>query len=272
MSNHSIITTNTNKLESEYFETITQYDQMFDELWIENPYVKKGLACPYFSLFTAEMFMNNNNTDKERHERNIHAAVSSNILLGSNDEMDFKQLISYTDLAENDIGCTLAELIQSGEFKLEELFTSNTNTYCVIFLKNAKFFVVMCNNTGYHIRDCHESVQHTFSDKKQLIEMLNNTYQFNCVVDVGGITYGDYSSIEFIKIEKKFNNTLNDLIVSALDNTEQLTPQYTEEDDDILQSVIAECFGQTDVISQSVVGELLGENGDIDLSDLSDTE
>jgi hypothetical protein len=219
--------------------------------------------------------MNNNNTDKAQHERNIQSAISANILLGSTNDMDFKQLISYTDLVENDIGCTLAELIQSGEFKLEDLFTSDSSTYCVIFLKNAKFFVVMCNNTGYHIRDCHESVQHTFSDKKQLVEMLNNTYQFNCIVDVGGVTYGDYSSIEFIKIENKFNNMLNNLIESSIDNNEQLAHQYIDEDedeyDDILQSVIAECCGQNDIMSQTIVSELFEEHG-IDLSDLSDSE
>jgi len=214
-------TTSTNESVSEYFETITQYDQKFDELWIENPTVKKGLACPYFSLFTAEMFMNGCEPDKNQHEKNIESAINCNILMGSSDEMDFKQLISYTDLAEKDIGCTLAELIQSGDFKLEELFTSDSTDYCVIFLKNAKFFVVMCNDTGYHIRDAHESIQHTLFDKNQLVDMLNNTYQFNCVVDVGGLTYGEYSSIEFIKIEKKFTNVLHNLIGSNLDNTEK---------------------------------------------------
>jgi hypothetical protein len=253
---------NNNTVDPTYFETITQYDQKFDDLWIANPTVKKGLACPYFSLFTAEMFMSGSNIDKFTHEIIIESAINANILVGSNDEMDFKQFVGYTDLHEKDIGCTLAELIQVGEFKLDELFTSDSEKYCVIFLKNAKFFVVLCDKNGYHLRDAHESVQYTFFDKTQLIDKLNSTYQFNCVVDVGGVMYGDYSSIEFIKVEHKFNNILNNLLETAADN-------YDFSGDDDMVKAIAESLDHKE----------LSENFDSDhscsgddITDISDTE
>ena len=246
-----------------YFDTITQYDHQFDELWIVNPTVKKGLACPYFSLFTAEMFMNNGKTDKNTHECIIGSSISTNILAGSNDEMDFKQLVGYTSLSEKDIGCTLAELIQVGEFKLEELFTSDSKRYCVIFLKNAKFFVVMCDENGYHIRDAHESVQYTFFDKEHLIDKLNTTYQFNCAVDVGGVVYGDYSSIEFIKIEHEFDNVLSVLTETALDSA------IDDETEKAMIKAMTESLDQEELSEHFDYDD--SPSGD-DITDISDTE
>jgi hypothetical protein len=248
---------NSNAANPIYFDTITQYDKRFDELWMENPTVKKGLACPYFSIFTADMFMNNGETDKNVHESNIESAINANILIGTNDEMDFKQLISYTDLSEKDIGCTLAELIQIGEFKLEELFTSNSEKYCIIFLKNAKFFVVLCDTTGYYIRDAHDSVQYAFSNKTDMIDKLNTAYQFNCIVDVGGVVYGDYSSIEYVKIEHKFNNILNSLVQTVFDDT-------FEKNNDEMVKAIAESLNHQELDFDN--------DSDDNITDISDTE
>jgi len=238
------INTTENGIEPTFFDTITQYDNKFDPLWLANPDVKKGLACPYFSLFISEKFMNKNSTDKEDYEKDLELAINTNILMGTNDEMTFEQLVGYTDLNKKDIGCTVAELISNGDFKLEkELFESTSNEFCVIFLKNAKFFVVLCDASGFHVRDSHESVQFTFYSTAQLIYHLNTVYQFSETVNVGGITYGDYSSIEFIKIEKQFQNVLQNLVESKLEDQEEveddLKQMKGEDNDDSLQAAIA---------------------------------
>lgn len=232
-------------LEPVFFETITQYDKKFDPLWLANPEVKKGLACPYFSLFICERFMETCETEKSDYEKDLETSINTNILMGTNDEMTFEQLVDYTDLSKKDIGCTVADLISNGEFKLEEeLFKSDKDKFCVIFLKNAKFFAVLCDASGYHVRDAHESVQFTFFTVQQLINHLNTVYQFSNTVNVGGVVYGDYSSIEFIKIERKFQNILKSLVETKLEDQEETDKNIQnmikeEDNDDYLQAAIA---------------------------------
>ena len=247
MADQALVNTIANTMDScldpAFFETITQYDKKFDPLWLANPDVKKGLACPYFSLFIAERFMSEDSTDKDDYEKDLETSINTNILMGTNDEMTFEQLVGYTDLNKKDIGCTVAELISNGDFKLEkELFESVSNKFCIIFLKNAKFFVVLCDASGYHVRDAHESVQFTFYTTSQLINHLNTVYQFSETVNVGGVTYGDYSSIEFIKIEKQFQNVLQSLVESKLEDQEEVEiidkQMKAEDNDDYLQAAI----------------------------------
>jgi len=203
-----------------FFDTITQYDNKYDKLWKDNPYVNKGLCCPLFALISAERFLKNGQINRETHEENIDRAIDTYILLNNNKELTFEELINYTDLDSKDIMCTTTELINSGEFSLEELFDetfnddNNTNySYCnaVIFLKNAKFFVVMYDVMGYYIRDCHEQFQYNFSTLEELITHLNNIYQFNTTINLDGVVYSDYSSIEYIKINRKINNVLRNI-------------------------------------------------------------
>lgn len=236
-------------IEPTFFETITQYDQSFDPLWLANPEVKKGLACPYFCIFTAESFMNGGDVSREDYERDLETSINANILMGTNDEMTFEELVGYTSLNKKDIGCTVAQLIQSGEYDLKDLFKSEKETYCVMFLKNAKFFVVLCNDEGFHIRDAHESVQYTYYSVDQLIDRLNTVYQFNSAINIGGVAYDDYSSIEFIKIEEKFQNTLRDLISAKLEHQEgeteliQNVKMVDEKEDSMVQAAIAASLG-----------------------------
>lgn len=220
----------TDGLEPMFFETMTQYDKSFDDLWVTNPEAKKGLACPYFSIFAAQEFMNTTKCDQATHEVTLRSAITANVLLATNDEMTFETLVSYTDLNPKDIGCTTAGLLAANEYDLkDEVFNSDCDKYAVIFLKNAKFFAVLVDDTGFHTRDAHESVQFDFYTLDQLMEHLEKTYQFKSNINVGGVSYDDYGSIEFLKITKPFNNVLNNLIESKLEDQEVETKLEFEE-------------------------------------------
>ena len=64
-----------------FFESFTQYDASFNNIWAQNPNAKKGLACPYFSLFTAQQFMNDFDISQNIHKQNLVKAININVLL-----------------------------------------------------------------------------------------------------------------------------------------------------------------------------------------------
>jgi hypothetical protein len=231
-----------------FFDTITQYDNKYDKLWEDNPNVSKGVVCPYFSLITAEKFFKNGLLTKEAHENNLNVAIDTFILLDDSRELTFEELVAYTDLDKKDIMCTTSELINMGEFSLKELFTNNSSypyyNYAIMFLKNAKFFVVLCDHIGYHIRDCHESFQYSFYKLDELIDHLNKIYQFNITINLDGVEYCDYSSIEYIRIDRKINSVLRNVIKyqfedasnDELENTSLIDYIDTDESHDYILS------------------------------------
>jgi hypothetical protein len=210
---------------TQVFESITQYDNSFNHLITSS---RKGLACPFFSLISAFNFMEKNQKDELIHFMNIEQAIISSNNLKTNEEITFNDLINLTDLNPSDIGCCSVYLINLKEFNLKELLTSENN-FAIIFLKNAKFFVVLYDKQTYCIRDCHESFQYNFCSVDELIFHLNDIYQFDKKINVSGFSYDDYDSIEFIKIENKFKNNLNEMF---------LINDIFENDDEEIQQVL----------------------------------
>jgi hypothetical protein len=196
------------------FESITQYNKKFDDLFVDKS--SKGFACGFFSIMTAYSFMNNNNFDKESHENNIESGIRYTINNKIFEGFNFDKLIQKTsNLNINEILSTSVELINAGILSYEHIFDINhLDKYAIIFLKNEKFFVVMYNknHNKYYLRDCHESLQYTFDSLDDLIIRLDTAYQFGNNIDILNDEYIAYSSIEFIKITKHFEQyiKLND--------------------------------------------------------------
>ena len=199
-----------------YFNTITQYDHSLDEIWDNDKSCKKGLACPFFALFTAQEFMNNNKKDEEAYLKVLNKAIYTNKILNIHDELSFTNLLSYSDLNLDNICYTISTLIKSGEFDIKKVFTEKNNC-AFIFLKNGKFFTIV-KDTHYHIRDCHEITQYTFDSIDLLLEHLNIIYQFDQRIVIDDIPYDEYSSIEFLKINMPFITPFDD------DKEEEKTP------------------------------------------------
>jgi hypothetical protein len=188
------------------FESITQFDKSFDNLF-ENKNLK-GYACGIFSLLTANSYLNNILITKDVHENNIRKAVKicseNKIFYG----MSFDELLSTTNLYPENINSTSVELIINDVIGYNHMF--NIKDKCaVIFLKNEKFFVVICDKNKYYLRDCHESKQYNFDSLEELIQRLNTAYQFDNQIDLIVDEYTNYSSIEFIKITENFNFMFN---------------------------------------------------------------
>jgi hypothetical protein len=183
------------------FESITQFDKSFDNLF-ENKNLK-GYACGIFSLLTANSYLNNIPITKDVHENNIRKAVKicseNKIFYG----MNFDELLSSTNLNSQDVNSTSVELIIHNVIGYNHIFDIKDKC-AVIFLKNEKFFVVICDKNKYYLRDCHESIQYDFDSLEELVQKLNIAYQFNNQIDIIVDEYTNYSSIEFIKITQNF--------------------------------------------------------------------
>lgn len=188
------------------FQTITQFIDIDDEEYNRKKYNKN--ACHFFALKTAYEFMKKKECSKTTHEANIYYAINVNKAM-ANKELYFDEIIKFTNLNKNDICATSTEIIKSGDFPIELIFPDSKNSYCVIVLKNSKYFNVIFYNDRYFIRDCHEPFQYDFNTKNELINYLNKTYQFNESIIVDGFPIPEFSSIEYIFVDKPFEFTNN---------------------------------------------------------------
>ncbi len=188
------------------FQTITQFIDIDDEEYNKKKYNKN--ACHFFALKTAYEFMKKKECSKTTHEANIYYAINVNKAM-ANKELYFDEIIKFTSLNKNDICATSTEIIKSGDFPIELIFPDSKKSYCVIVLKNSKYFNVIFYNDRYYIRDCHEPFQYDFNTKQEFIQHLNKTYQFNESIIVDGFPIPEFSSIEYIFVDKPFEFTHN---------------------------------------------------------------
>lgn len=197
-----------NNIKMNCFQTITQFINTEDEEYNSKKYNKN--ACHFFSLKTAKEFFKKKDMSKTCHESNIYFAINMNKLF-QNHEMYFEDVIKFTDLSSKDICATSTELIETGNYSLDLIFPVTDKSYCLVILKNSKYFVVMHYDGKFYIRDCHEPYQYNFDSKNEMIEHLNEFYQFNQSIVVDGYAIPEFSSIEYIFIDKDFKFNLENL-------------------------------------------------------------
>lgn len=214
------------------FDTITQYDKQFDKLFTNINH--KGYACSIFALITALKFLhtcdNNQNkhwsTDKKAHEDTVKHAIKITSLYDITDGITFDNLLLlHTNIDINNICATTVELIKNNIIGYEHMFPGSNKRYATIILKNEKYIVVLVDNSGWKVRDCHESIQYDFDNIKDLIKHLSEKYQFSEQINFGDtnanfIDYSHYSSIEFVIIDSKFKSET--LSVIALENVKDI--------------------------------------------------
>ncbi len=202
------------------FQTITQFKNTEDDNYNKKKYNKN--ACHFFSLKTAYEFMKKKECSKTTHEDNIYFSINMN-KLHDNQDMYFDEIIKYTDINKNEIYATTTDLIKNGEYSVDLIFPDSEQSYSVIILKNAKFFVVNHYNNVYYLRDCHEPYQYDFLTKKELINHLNKMYQLTESIVVDGYPIPEFSSIEYIIIKNKFNFYLDmekEILNTKMKNTD----------------------------------------------------
>ncbi len=190
---------------------ITQYDKSFDHLFVNG--ARKGMACSYFSIFTAWRYMKKYEPTLNVHIDNVTNAVNVSRDLFTSTGISFNELLeNYTSLKSNDIaGCT-TELIASKEVKYTDIFPESDKKYAMIFLKNEKYIVVLVNKNNYYVRDCHETKQCNFTSLDSLAQHLETIYQFATSINIDGIHYYEYSSIEYLKVDDEFDTFLSGML------------------------------------------------------------
>ena len=198
---------------TETFNTFTQYDKQFNDMFKDKN--KKGYACTYFSLISVWKFINGEDPTKESHEKTIRQSL----LLQSMCDIDFgltfeELLVSYTNIKPSNIQATTPELINNEIIGFNDIFKplKNNTRKGVILLKNERYIIVLIDKTKFYVRDCHEKKQINFTEFNDLVKYFNKTYQFNKNINLSGIDYSDYSSIEFLNIDDEFELNFSDQI------------------------------------------------------------
>lgn len=186
------------------FESITQYDKMFAEIAKGN-FAGKNF-CPLFSLLTALDWIQNNKMDQLSHNENVIKSVINHVGAKVGQTMTFDNLIgTFTKLNKKEIMATTVELVKENIIGYEHMFEKKNKPYCVIFLKNGKFFVVIVtSNYKFHVRDCHEKSQVNDLSFDEIKKYLDDIYQFNKEIDLDGYKVEEFSNIEFLQIYEPF--------------------------------------------------------------------
>lgn len=187
-----------------YFDSITQYDKQFD--YLPNFKFDKN-ACYIFAFLTAQQFMISGKiNDVHEHNRIVELSILNHESLNMEGQKYFMTAMSLTDLTGQP-NATTVELINENIIGFDNMFKeSKTKPYCVVFLKNSKFFIVLVTENCYAVRDCHEMNQYNFETKNELIQHLKLTYQFCNKIDLGGdYDLSEFSNVEFLIIDKQVN-------------------------------------------------------------------
>ncbi len=241
------------------FDSITQYDKQFDDP-IDKIICGKGYACSLFGILTPWKFMQGQFPNKHMHEQTIKDAVKASRFLDMAEGLTFADLLgTYTNLDSGKINGTCVDLIVNKILGFDVMFPKieNDGKYAVIFLKNEKYIVVLVDKDGYYLRDCHESTQHNFKDLDSLVKHLSEAYQFVSGINIGGVEYSDYSSIEFINITEKFNTLLSSLL--AIDGK-----PFDISNDDIFNMPDNKILSKDDISYLELLNEQLNGFGEYD--------
>ncbi len=125
--------------------------------------------------------------------------------------LSFGELIIFCggEFTDNSIGAATPQIIN--EFGYEMIFKPEDapGNYCLIFLKNGNFIVVLAKDTEngklYCIRDCHEKDQYDFNSFDGIKSHLNEKYQFNELTIVDGYLIEEFGNIEYLIIDHPFS-------------------------------------------------------------------
>jgi hypothetical protein len=239
-----------------HFDSITQYDNSFDVLFPETDVAKKGYACTWFALLTACKFLKGVLPTEASHDKTVRQSVLISKELGTSGGYTFATLLeNYTSIKSSNINATSVSLILEGVIGYPHMFPSiddpvKNTKYATIILKNEKYIVVMYDGTTYFVRDCHETTQYNFTTPDALIVHLETAYQFVQEINITGITYEEYSSIEFIVLSDDFDTLLTGLAgitfdVPFDDPLEDPNPKINMVDANYMEILEAHCNKDT---------------------------
>lgn len=202
------------------FNSITQYDKSFDKMF--KNISKKGFACSYFAILSCWRFIQTGTHDKHIHEENIRDGIKITKILDLSNGLSFEDLIiGCTTFDNKKIMCTSVDLFVNNVIGINDMFPNKKERYAVMFLKSEKYFVVLVENDNYYLRDCHVDIQYNFKSVDLLYLHLINHYQFAENINVSGIDFDEYSSIEYLIFDEMFDTDVIMLLSMSLGNSDK---------------------------------------------------
>ena len=127
------------------FGLVTQFSTISQN---EKSIKSTRFLCPLFTLLTAYHFMNTNVINKLQHEKII--VVCDNIINNTKIPFSasFDDIIALSKMQNMD-----SKAMLNNEIDYKLLFPQENNKYCVIILKQGKYFIVAFDGATYRVFD-----------------------------------------------------------------------------------------------------------------------
>jgi hypothetical protein len=139
-----------------YFETITQYDNKYNNLLIGS--FNKS-SCSMFSILIAYNFLENPyNNDKLQHEKCIDNGIVNYLYSGYNDMITFDEMLQFTNLDNKKIMGTTIDMILTNVVGFNDIIPNEyTKPYCIIFLHLLTFKMPIHNGKAVSLKRRHRN-------------------------------------------------------------------------------------------------------------------
>ena len=206
------------------FNTITQYDNFFDNMFSSYPKSSKGTACFYFAVTVAQDCAKGVILDPMQYDNAINRAIMIACMTNTSTIKTFNEAIKQINL--NTYVCRDAGYLAMHDPMLTtivpDVVSEPRGWYCTIIKKDIAFFAVAgiyANNTSmYYVRDINKKIQYNFTIRENLVEYLKKNYNITTPVIIDGILIVDMSSVEYVKISVPLVDTFEESVNRVMTN------------------------------------------------------
>ncbi len=219
-------------MQNNYFNTITQFDEQFDDMFKIYPKSKKGTACFVFAVTVAQDIAKNVSLDASQYINAINRAIMITCMTNTATVKKFNdaiKLINVNTFIRQDIGqlALIDPLLLSIVPNIDNA-PKNSNWYCTIIKKDGAFFAIGAKQIDmvytYYVRDINKKNQYDFTNRSNLVDYLKNIYNLTTPVIIDGVVLSDLSTVEYLIISSHivdiFENEINRVMSDNLNQDE----------------------------------------------------
>lgn len=207
----------------DYFITDSQYSDKFNQMFgNEIMRSSRGTAGSIFAVTTAKNFFLNKTMDKKQYDTNLNRAMVVVDLLEPKQESTFNVVAKNANIQHLHKKTTV-DFIKKSDPNMLSIIPDiqSTPSFCVIMLKNTKYFVVLGDSSqnSYYVRDCNDQYQYNFKERNDLIAYLKDAYSMDKQTTIGGLVFPEFSIVDHATLTQKFDDSYDLMINNRLNES-----------------------------------------------------
>lgn len=221
----------------DYFITESQYSDKFNQMFgNELMRSSRGTAGSIFAVTTAKNFFLNKTMDKKQYDTNLNRAMVVVDLLEPKQESTFNVVAKNANIQHLHKKTTV-DFIKKSDPNMLSIIPDiqSSPSFCVIMLKNTKYFVVAgdrsrseisadlrledSSQNSYYVRDCNDQYQYNFKERSDLIAYLKDAYSMDKQTTIGGLVFPEFSIVDHATLTQKFDDSYDSMINNRLNES-----------------------------------------------------